>query len=255
MKRSSAEFKQLARSILQGNYGTFVGTYVLYVVISFFASMLSTFIFPDNDWSTLIPQQVVNMLFSVVTGIFSAGLLWQSLSVSRGDSISVNNLVHGFKHHPDRFIVVQLIFSLVSLVCQLPATALQASIYTGRTLSLSYSAALTLILILPIFALYLVGYIISYIILLRFSLTLYLLLDNDDMNTSTAMRTSAALMKGQKGRYFYLSLSFLGLNLLATLSCGIGYLWVGPYMSVTMTQFYREVTGELDWPQDTPFEM
>lgn len=253
MKRSSTEFKQLARSILQGNYGTFVGTYVLCLVIIYLASMLSVFIFPGNDWSTIITRQIVNILFSIVTGIFPVGLLWQSLSASRGNSISVSNLVHGFKHHPDRFIVVQLISSLISLVCQLPAIALLAYMYVGRTQSLGHLAALTLTHILPLIALYFIGGIVSYIIWLRFSLTSYLLLDNDDMSTLTALRTSAALMKGHKLRYFYLYLSFFGLSLLATLSCGIGYLWVGPYMTVTMTQFYREVAGELSPRCDAPY--
>jgi len=249
MKRSSAELKQMARTLLQGNYSTFVGTYVLYTVIVSFASVLLMFIFPGNMLSTIITREIVTMLFSIVTSIFTAGLLWQSLSVSRGNPISVNNLIHGFTHHPDRFIVVQLVCSLITIACQIPAIALLSYMFIGRSYALGFSDFSTILLILPLIALYLLGGLVSYVILLGFSLANYLLLDNDDMSALTAMRTSAALMKGNKGRYFYLCLSFFGLNLLGVLSCGIAYLWLQPYMQVTMTQFYREVTGELNLTQ------
>lgn len=257
MKRSSAELKQMARTLLQGNYGTFVGTYVLYTVIVSFASILLMFVFPGNVWSTIITREIVTILFSIVTSIFTAGLLWQSLSVSRANPISVNNLIHGFTHHPDRFIVVQLVCSLIAIACQIPAIALFSYMFMGNSYALGFSDFSTILLILPLIALYLLGYLVSYIILLRFSLANYLLLDNDDMSALTAMRTSAALMKGNKGRYFYLYLSFFGLGLLGVLSCGIASLWLQPYILVTMTQFYREVTGELNQPQpeNTSLEM
>ena len=53
-------------------------------------------------------------------------------------------------------------------------------------------------------------------------------------------------MKGQKGRLLYLSLSFIGMSLLAICSFGIGFLWVNPYQSQTLIAFYRNVTGEID---------
>lgn len=57
---------------------------------------------------------------------------------------------------------------------------------------------------------------------------------------------SAELMEGNMGRLFYIDLSFVGWTLLGLLSCGIGMLWVTPYMMQVTVNFYRELTGELD---------
>lgn len=73
-----------------------------------------------------------------------------------------------------------------------------------------------------------------------------LLTDHDSMSVMEAFHTSFRLMSGNKGRLFYIQLSFLGWELLALLSCGIGILWLSPYMNQTTVEFYRDVTGELD---------
>ena len=37
-------------------------------------------------------------------------------------------------------------------------------------------------------------------------------------------------MRGKKGKFFYLQLSFIGIYLLGAIACGIGLLWVIPYI-------------------------
>ncbi|MCZ8518379.1 MULTISPECIES: DUF975 family protein [Paenibacillus] len=56
-----------------------------------------------------------------------------------------------------------------------------------------------------------------------------------------ALSRSKEMMKGHKWRYFVLGLSFLGWVLLAVLTAGIGFLWLGPYMSVTNANFYTNL--------------
>ena len=52
-------------------------------------------------------------------------------------------------------------------------------------------------------------------------------------------------MAGNKGRYFYIKLSFIGWDILASLSFYLGYLWLRPYASQTMVAFYLDVTKRL----------
>ncbi len=59
------------------------------------------------------------------------------------------------------------------------------------------------------------------------------------------MRESQELMRGNKGRYFYLIISFFGLLLLSVFTCYIGLLWLAPYMEMTQLLFYRDLIGEL----------
>ena len=60
-----------------------------------------------------------------------------------------------------------------------------------------------------------------------------------------ALKESVRIMRGKKGKLFYLQLSFIGIYLLGAIACGIGLLWVIPYMQVTMANFYRKITGEV----------
>lgn len=48
-------------------------------------------------------------------------------------------------------------------------------------------------------------------------------------------------MKGSKGRFFYLTVSFFPLLLLGFLSCGIAFLWLVPYMNATYAEFFLDL--------------
>ena len=49
------------------------------------------------------------------------------------------------------------------------------------------------------------------------------------------------MMRGNKFRYFYMLLSFLGYWLLILLSFGIAMLWVVPYQTMTTVDFYYDL--------------
>ena len=97
--------------------------------------------------------------------------------------------------------------------------------------------------------LYLTGMAALVLIALRMSQMFMLMVDHSDMGVMEAYHRSVEMMEGNKGRYFYINLSFIGLSLLGMLSCGIGMLWVTPYMMQTSVNFYRELNGELDQEQ------
>ena len=46
-------------------------------------------------------------------------------------------------------------------------------------------------------------------------------------------------MKGKKGDYFVLMLSFIGWAILACFTFGIGMLWLYPYIQVSLVSFYE----------------
>lgn len=69
----------------------------------------------------------------------------------------------------------------------------------------------------------------------------YILLDNPNMSAMDAIKMSKNMMQGHKVDYFVLMLSFIGWSILATLTLGIGYLWLIPYTQVTMANFYDSI--------------
>ena len=55
----------------------------------------------------------------------------------------------------------------------------------------------------------------------RYSQSFYVLADNPDMSVSDCIKESCRLMTGNKGRYFYLQLTFIGWYILASIPRGI----------------------------------
>lgn len=44
--------------------------------------------------------------------------------------------------------------------------------------------------------------------------------------------------------FAFFELSFIGWNILAVLSLGIGFLWLGPYYNAACAEFYRTLAGD-----------
>ena len=76
-----------------------------------------------------------------------------------------------------------------------------------------------------------------------YSLTFYLLYDNPNMSGKEIVDLSENLMTGQRAQMFLLDLSFIGWALLAMLTCGIGFLFLTPYMQFAKVNFYEDRSG------------
>lgn len=83
--------------------------------------------------------------------------------------------------------------------------------------------------------------VIGMLLMLTYSQSYYLLLDFPDCSAREALRKSRDMMKGSKGRLFYIDLTFVPLMLLCVLTCGIGLLWLMPYMQATKANFYLDL--------------
>lgn len=100
----------------------------------------------------------------------------------------------------------------------------------------------------------------------RYSQAFYVLADNPDMSVSQCIKESCRIMAGNKGRYFYLQLTFIGWYILANIPSGIftslldsdgafaivmtillslPVVVVDAYMMVSVTAFYELATERL----------
>lgn len=90
---------------------------------------------------------------------------------------------------------------------------------------------------------------------LAYSQTFYILAENPNMSGVDAITRSRALMQGHKTRLFFLYLSFIGWFILCLLTLGIGYIFLDPYIKVTLAHFYKDISGHnlnhADQNQDT----
>ncbi len=74
-----------------------------------------------------------------------------------------------------------------------------------------------------------------------YSMTDYILAENPSLTASQAINKSKSMMSGNKWRLFCLHFSFIGWDILASLSFGIGYLWLTPYKQAAIAAFYRDI--------------
>ena len=84
-------------------------------------------------------------------------------------------------------------------------------------------------------------FVVSVVISLFFRQAVYILVEDRDKKVFSSLAESVRLMRGNKGRYFYLSLSFIGIYLLSFCTLGLGYLWAMPYMYCTYIYFYLDI--------------
>jgi uncharacterized membrane protein len=76
---------------------------------------------------------------------------------------------------------------------------------------------------------------------LSYSMTLFLIADNPKMGARTAITTSKEMMYGSRWKLCCLGGRFTGWLLLGIVTCGIGFLWVFPYMAASFTHFYQDL--------------
>ena len=72
----------------------------------------------------------------------------------------------------------------------------------------------------------------------------YLLNDYPELTPREALKISRQMMQGQKGQLFILDLTFIGWYILAFITCGIGYLFLTPYMQTATAHFYEDLKAE-----------
>lgn len=238
MKRKSSELKALAREAMLGQWGLLVKGAVLYYLCTLILEAITEQI---SIAGPAILQTGVNLLVQIIVSLLlslgGVGFLYMAMNLVRKKPCSIKDMFYAFTRQSDRFIIVAFIQTVIQTLCQLPASLCTVRLYQNPG-NIAY--ALQVILLL------LIGLVVSIALLLSLSLSQVLLLDDEGLGAIDSLRESIRLMKGNKGRLFYIDISFVGLCILAVFTLFIGMLWVYPYMIVTEVFFYMDVTGELD---------
>lgn len=82
------------------------------------------------------------------------------------------------------------------------------------------------------------------ILTLSYSLVPIILIKKPELGIVETLKYSREKMQGHKLDTFVLGLSFIGWAILGTLTFGILYIWLYPYMQLTFTKFYLNILGE-----------
>ncbi len=77
--------------------------------------------------------------------------------------------------------------------------------------------------------------------LCSYAMTSFIIADNPEVRIFDAINQSKKMMYGYRWKLFCLYWRFFGWMLLCGLTCGIGILWLFPYMGTTFACFYEEI--------------
>lgn len=236
MKRKSAELKRLAREILTHRYGIPMAAMVVSELIS--VVLLLPFSWGITSQSSVREWTIyyaASFVISLVGVILSIGRIYIALCMARGKKYSFQDMFYGFRNHPDKYILAALLLIVVCLIPAIPLIlAMIVQIIVGANIG-------TLLLVIAASLLMLAG---EFVVAMQYALVFYLFIDFPQMKVLEAFRMSKEKMEGNKGRLFYIGLSFIGWSMLGLLSFGIGMLWIGSYMMQTQICFYLDVMGE-----------
>ncbi len=234
MRRSCKELKRIARANLENKYSVPMKAYILTFGITMLVEMPFAWFTTSN---TIL--YIAELLISVVAIVLTCGQYRIHLAIARGQRHSLSDLYYPIKNQPDRYILAQLLYMGLTIVATVP-------LILGLFLLEQDS--------IPLMALSIPCSIISAILLalvtLNFELVFLFMVDDENLSVMEAYKKCRTTMKGHKGRYFYMSFSFLGMLFLGALSLGVATVWISPYMTQTVTAFYLEASGQLDAIED-----
>ena len=79
---------------------------------------------------------------------------------------------------------------------------------------------------------------------ISYSMMFYIIVENPGISVTKAMNISKVMTAGHKADLFGLGMSFIGWFILSCLSCGIGFFWLCPYVSLTYANAYTALKME-----------
>ena len=106
-------------------------------------------------------------------------------------------------------------------------------VFCTLLLMVVYTILWTLLLIVP-------GIMKSY----SYAMTAFILRDEPQLKNNEAIEKSMRMMEGHKMNLFVLDLTFIGWILLGIVTCGLGLLWVEPYICTARAAFYEMLKKE-----------
>lgn len=163
----------------------------------------------------LIPVQIIatinpvvgNLISLAISAPLALGFIIFSLNFTRKKEAKIENLLQGFNNYKTVFLTYLLM--LINILLRM------------------------LLLIIP-------GLIAAF----SYSMSFYIVADNPEIAPKDALTKSKEMMMGHKWKFFKLGFRFFGWTLLAILTAGIGFIWLIPYMQVSMVNFYEDIKDE-----------
>lgn len=217
------------------------GTTAAFFGLSLMAGQLSSASFL---FSGLLPLQIVlHFLFTLLVGTFSRmlhiGFCCLMLKLYCGRPIAVSDLFYAFTAQTKTSIRYSLIMAALNVVPMIPFYIFSTK-YTVTMNDMDLTIALFC---------YTPALVLKTMLNLIYSQAVYLMLDFPARTIKQLFSGSRLLMRGHKGRLFYIRVCLLPFILLiGGCTCGIGMLWLMPFIYAVQTEFYLDLMTKKRMP-------
>lgn len=217
---TSSELRAIARKNLEGTWGISVGVALVAAIlggsmagagsnVNFNVSEENIRNLPPVFWTVLLPLASVAGLLSLTALIL-------------GGTVELGYARFLLKQYDKKELVFSDLFSQFDRF---------GTGFAQQFLRTLYTCLWTLLLVVP-------GIVKG----LSYAMTPFILEEHPEMTASEAIKASMKLMDGHKRDLFILGLTFIGWQLLACLTAGIGFLFLNPYMNAAYAAFYRDIS-------------
>lgn len=180
--------------------------------------------------STYIGMNFALLLFGCVGIIFTGGTVYGFMKAAVREKVQLKDIIYVFQYDIKNYLAIHIKISLM---------AVAVFLFIGR-MFIDF-----LFIVYPVDTALIISYILIAFIWIffrfRYFLSVYLLLDGEEDSSKWALKRSARMMEGNYFRLIFLKLSFLPMILLSVFTCGIGFLFVLPWMGVADALFYLDL--------------
>ena len=229
------KIKSKARKSLSGKYFTPVVAVLSYIIMQIMCYATALYIKE--------PAMFI-FLGLIITSLFYLGLLQIMIKIARRKKASLDELFQ----RTDTFFrcaAMTIVFLAINVICAL----LEYTAVNSLIVFISYQTDLNIALSSFMIV---IGIILSaaiavfwIILMLCLSQSYFILYDNENMPLGDIFRTSMDMMEGHKTDYLLLCLSFIGWFFLGLFTLGILYLWLIPYIFVSIANFYDKIKKDV----------
>lgn len=231
-----SEIRKEARESLRGRWGKGVCILLAYMVFTFILGIVEG-LFVESGFIYLL----IELAVLVISMPLSFGLIISFIKLKRGEDVKAFGfLKDGFSNFKKSWGIWFHTFVrlLLPAVCIFLVAILLVALNIFNS---NASAGISILLTIVSIALYIATLVYAVSRALLYVLAYNIGYDNPELSSKACVLKSEALMKGNRGSYFLLELSFIGWAILAILTFGIGMLWLMPYMQVAAVCFYDKV--------------
>lgn len=202
----------------------------------------------DGRWTEAV---VMSLVLMIAIGLVAGTDMWISLSSALNNSTSPYALFGSSVDLLGTILLVgPLAYAMTNALLAMKRDELKdvpvksmLNLFKGdwQRYVVTYMIQYLVIILISIPTLCIGGIILSY----AYKMTPFLLNDYPELSPKEALKLSREMMKGYKWNLFVLDLTFIGWDILAILTCGIGLLWVMPYQTLAEAYFYEDLKADV----------